>query len=62
MAGSPDSGGAIDSAVEGENTTLNFKVSLDSKKEFKGFASLQGITMIELLKEGSALSKKKRQK
>ena len=62
MAGSPDSGDAIDSTVEGENKTLNFKVNLDFKKEFKGFAGSQGITMTELLKEGFALSKKKRQK
>ncbi|MBP0441289.1 hypothetical protein [Tianweitania sediminis] len=62
MAGSPESGGAIDSAVESDNKTLNFKVSLDFKKEFKGFAGSQGITMTELLKEGFALSKKKRQK
>lgn len=58
MAGSPNSGDAIDS----DNKTLNFKVSLDFKKEFKGFAGSQGITMTELLKEGFALSKKKRQK
>jgi len=58
MAGSPDSGDAVD----GDNKTLNFKVNLDFKKEFKGFAGSQGITMTELLKEGFALSKKKRQK
>lgn len=58
MAGISDSGGAVDS----DNKTLNFKVSLDFKKEFKGFAVSQGITMTELLKEGFALSKKKREK
>ena len=58
MAGSPDRGNAFD----GDNKTLNFKVSLDFKKEFKGFAGSQGITMTELLKEGFALSKQKRQK
>lgn len=62
MAGSPDSSDLTDSAVGGENKTLNFKVSLDFKKEFKGFAGSQGITMTELLKEGFALSKKKRQR
>lgn len=62
MAGSPDRGGAIDSVVDSDNKTLNFKVSLDFKKEFKGFAGSQGITMTELLKEGFALSKKNRQK
>ncbi len=62
MAGSPDSGDAGDSANDGDNKTLNFKISLDFKKEFKGFAGSQGITMTQLLKEGFALSKEKRQK
>ena len=62
MAGSPNSGDAGDSAIDGDNKTLNFKVSLDFKKEFKGFAGSQGITMTQLLKEGFALSKEKRQK
>ena len=41
--------------------TLNFKVSAAFKKEFKGYAVAQGISMTDLLKEGFALSKKKRQ-
>ena len=41
--------------------TLNFKVTDEFKREFKGFAASQGISMTELLKEGFALSKKKRQ-
>jgi hypothetical protein len=45
-----------------KGTSLNFKVSPDFKKQFKGFAVAQGISMTELLKEGFALSKKKRQK
>jgi hypothetical protein len=45
-----------------ENKTLNFRVSPDFKKEYKGYAVAQGMTMTELLKEGFALSKKKRQK
>lgn len=53
---------AIEKAADGDNKTLNFKVSLDFKKEFKGFAGSEGITMTELLKEGFALSKQKRQK
>ncbi len=61
MAASPDKNPATESA-EGDNRTLNFKVSLDFKKEFKGFAGAQGITMTELLKEGFALSKMKRLK
>lgn len=58
MAASPDRNPAV--SVDGDNKTLNFKVSHDFKKEFKGFAGSQGITMTELLKEGFALSKKKR--
>lgn len=42
--------------------TLNFRVSEKFKREFKGFAASQGLSMTELLKEGYALSKKKRQK
>lgn len=42
--------------------SLNFKVDADFKKEFKGFAVAQGMSMTDLLKEGFALSKKKRQK
>jgi hypothetical protein len=52
---------ANDSTADSENKTLNFKVSVDFKKEFKGFAVSQGITMTDLLKEGFVLSKKKRQ-
>ena len=44
-----------------KNLSLNFKVSPEFKKEFKGFAVAQGISMTDLLKEGFALSKKKRQ-
>lgn len=42
--------------------SLNFKVDPDFKREFKGFAVAQGMTMTELLKEGFALSKQKRHK
>jgi hypothetical protein len=47
------------SATE-KGITLNFKVSPEFKKEFKGFAVAQGISMTDLLKEGFALSKKGR--
>ncbi|MDX0486873.1 hypothetical protein GOC76_21925 [Sinorhizobium medicae] len=53
---------AKDEQAESENKSLNFKVSSDFKKQFKGFAVAQGITMTELLKEGFALSQKLRQK
>jgi hypothetical protein len=46
------------SAVETE--TINFKVTTEFKKEFKGYAVNQGLTMLELLKEGFELSKQKR--
>jgi hypothetical protein len=51
------------SATETEKgTSLNFKVTPEFKKEFKGFAVAQGISMTNLLKEGFVLTKKKRQK
>jgi hypothetical protein len=40
--------------------TLNFKVTSEFKREFKGYAVSQGMTMLELLKEGFDLSKRKR--
>lgn len=40
--------------------TLNFKVTTAFKKEFKGYAVGQGMTMVELLKDGFELSKRKR--
>lgn len=43
-------------------TSLSFKVDPDFKKDFKGFAVAQGISMTDLLKEGFALSKKNRRK
>jgi hypothetical protein len=43
-----------------ETETLNFKVTTEFKKEFKGYAVSQGITMLELLKEGFELSKRER--
>lgn len=44
-----------------KGVSLSFKISPDFKKKFKGFAVAQGISMTELLKEGFALSQKKRQ-
>lgn len=45
-----------------KGNSLNFKVSPDFKKQFKGFAVAQGISMTDLLKEGFALTQKKRRK
>ncbi|UDF05760.1 hypothetical protein [Asticcacaulis sp. AND118] len=42
--------------------TLNFKVTDDFKKAFKGYAVAQGISMVELLREGFELSKARRTK
>jgi len=41
----------------GELKPLNFKVDPDFHREFKTYAASQGITMLELLKEGFALVK-----
>ncbi len=40
--------------------TINFKVTTEFKKDFKGYAVSEGLTMVELLKEGFELSKQKR--
>ena len=45
---------------EDNRSSLNFQVTPEFKKEFKGYAVSQGITMIDLLKEGFALPKKQR--
>jgi hypothetical protein len=43
-----------------KGSSLNFKVAPEFKKEFKGYAVSRGISMVDLLKEGFALSKKRR--
>jgi hypothetical protein len=43
-----------------DTETLNFRVTTAFKKEFKGYAVSQGMTMVELLKEGFELSKQNR--
>lgn len=43
-----------------DTETLNFRVTAAFKREFKGYAVSQGMTMTELLKEGFELSKAKR--
>jgi hypothetical protein len=48
-------------AISVEAETLNFKVTREFKKEFKGYAVSQGITMVQLLKEGFEHSKRNRQ-
>ena len=48
------------SATVTDTETLNFKVTTAFKKEFKVYAVSQGMTMVELLKDGFELSKRKR--
>jgi hypothetical protein len=43
-----------------KNGSLNFKVTEEFRREFKVFAANTGMTMIDLLKEGFELSKKRR--
>ena len=38
-----------------ETETLNFKVTADFKRDFKGYAAARGLTMIDLLREGYQL-------
>ena len=45
---------------QSETETLNFKVTTEFKREYKGYAVSQGMTMIELLKEGFELTRQKR--
>lgn len=56
--------GVVDSSAQDPDasytSSLNFKVSPDFKKEFKGFAVSQGVSMVDLLKEGFALVKEQR--
>ncbi len=52
---------AGENQTDGEHSaSLNFKVSPEFKKQFKGFAVANGVSMTELLKEGFMLSKEKR--
>ncbi len=62
MAGRRNEDSSGSSPLESEKESLNFKVSPEFKKEFKGFAVSEGISMTHLLKEGFVLSKNKRQK
>ena len=52
--------GRQQSAPEDKLETLNFKVSTDFKKAYKGYAVAQGMTMVDLLREGFELSKARR--
>jgi hypothetical protein len=39
---------------------LNFKVSPEFHREFKAYAAVHGVSMLDLLKEGFALVKQRR--
>ena len=62
MARRRNEGSSESDTPANEKDSLNFKVSPEFKKEFKGFAVSEGISMTNLLKEGFALSKKNWQK
>lgn len=63
MSGNQGSNPIADGVGESDKgKSLNFKVNPEFKKEYKGFAVAQGMSMTDLLKEGFALSKKKRQR
>jgi hypothetical protein len=60
MAENPVRAGKKEAREESDKgSSLNFKVTPEFKREFKGYAVSQGITMVDLLKEGFALSKKR---
>lgn len=50
------------SADSDDTSSLNFKISSELKREFKGFAVARGMTMTELLIEGFRLSKEELRK
>ena len=51
-------GSSESSLPVGGKESLNFKVNSEFKREFKGFAVSEGISMTDLLKQGFTLSKK----
>jgi len=57
-----DRGSRATETDSGQVGSLNFKVDPEFKKTFKGFAVSQGMTMVDLLKEGFAHSQQKRSK
>ncbi len=59
-ATSPRKGQQKPPSAAADTETINFKVTTEFKKEFKGYAVSQGMTMLELLREGFELSKQKR--
>lgn len=50
----------LDRAESGTTKPLNFKVSPEFHREFKAYAAVHGVSMLDLLREGFALVKQQR--
>ncbi len=50
----------LDRAEAGTLKPLNFKVSPEFHREFKAYAAVHGVSMLDILKEGFALVKQRR--
>lgn len=50
----------LDRAESGAQKPLNFKVSPEFHREFKSYAAVHGISMVDLLREGFDLVKQRR--
>jgi hypothetical protein len=50
----------LDRSEAGALKALNFKVSPEFHREFKAYAAVHGVSMLDLLKEGFALVKQQR--
>ncbi len=50
----------LDRAESGATKPLNFKVSPEFHREFKAYAAVHGVSMLDILKEGFALVKQQR--
>ena len=50
----------LDRAEAGAMKPLNFKVSPEFHREFKAYAAVHGVSMLDLFKEGFALVKQRR--
>jgi len=50
----------LDRTEAGTLKPLNFKVSPEFHREFKAYAAVHGVSMLDILKEGFALVKQRR--
>lgn len=61
MAVTPEGKSTSETSTGAESLEgLNFKVPADFKKAFKGYAVAQGMTMVDLLREGFELARRRR--